>query len=68
MALNKIKCENRIRVPHLKKYLSFSVVSLQHTKMDENVILTKLVKMELCDPAFRPHVKKTTTKQTQCDS
>lgn len=30
--------------------------------MDENVILTKLVQMELCVPAFRPHVK---TKQNK---
>lgn len=34
--------------------------------MDENAILTKLVQMDLCDPAFRPHVK--TKKQNHCDS
>lgn len=54
MDFNKMKRENRIRVLLLKKYLAFSMAQMER---DEYIILTILVKMELCDPAFRPHLK-----------
>lgn len=68
MALNKIKCENKIRAPLLRNIFLFNGSDALHTKMDENVILTKFVKMELCDPAFRPHVKQNKKQQNHCDS